>query len=84
MPSPNPDLKGRARQAIKHFKKIERIWLQMDKVPSFDGKSAFMDKVLKAYNSAHLLAFDLGVDAGLPERELLFQSKPSENRKRPG
>jgi len=56
-------LKRRSKQAASLLKKITAVWNGLDKIPSFNGKTPFMDKVNNARIEAHTLAENLKLDA---------------------
>jgi hypothetical protein len=56
-------LKRRQQQAAALLKAINRIWDSLDKIPSFNGKAPFMDKVKRAQILAQNLHWNLDHDA---------------------
>ena len=53
----------RADAAEKLEKRLDRLFASTEKIPSFNGKAAFMDKIIAAKGEAHNLAWELRRDA---------------------
>jgi hypothetical protein len=58
-----PREERRADAAEKLEKKLDRLFSSTEKIPSFSGKAAFMDRIKAAKAEAHSLAWDLRQDA---------------------
>ncbi|MCW1883521.1 hypothetical protein OKA04_02200 [Luteolibacter flavescens] len=58
-----PRLVRRAELAENIEKRLKSIIADFDKIPSFKGKSRFMDKIFRVNSRAHNLAWDLRYDA---------------------
>jgi hypothetical protein len=52
-----------AKDAVALNAKLDSILRDINKIPSYNGKAAFYDKVLIAKAKAHNLAFSLRYDA---------------------
>ena len=55
-------LTRRAKSADQLSKQLNLVFKNLDKIPSFTGKAAFMDKVIKAYHMAGSLSVNLKAD----------------------
>ena len=53
----------RARAASVLNKKLERIQMDLNNIPKYKGKAAFMDKIISARIHSHNLATNLLLDA---------------------
>lgn len=52
----------RAKEAAAVASAVDSVWDSLDTVPEFNGKAAFMDKIIRAKHRADALAANLGDD----------------------
>jgi hypothetical protein len=69
--SPKARAKRRAAAARNLEKRLNTIWSNLAKIPSYTGKAPFMDKVKAAHTRAHNLAWELERDLEMIARKVV-------------